>query len=180
MNPMSIKYPKTHIKVITNNLKHYLGTMTKRGKEKKWPRSQFVTSTHCQFCIISWVYFNIHYQFVIPIFTVWLIEGVKVGLKWEILTFEKDWDNLCCSFNGLCWRLWLPFLASMIMRTTINVYCMHVFMCMNGTLPIHGYIMHDHLDKVNGSLSILEGPYFGQKYSISEPYMLDMYAQYRI
>jgi hypothetical protein len=35
MNPMNIKYPKTHIKVITNNLKHYLGTMTKRGKEKK-------------------------------------------------------------------------------------------------------------------------------------------------
>jgi hypothetical protein len=35
MNPMSIKYPKTRIKVITDNLKHYLGTMTIRGKEKK-------------------------------------------------------------------------------------------------------------------------------------------------
>jgi len=32
MNPMSIKYPKTHIKVITNNFKRYLGTMIKRGK----------------------------------------------------------------------------------------------------------------------------------------------------
>ncbi len=57
-----------------------------------------------------------------------------------------------------------------------QLYCMHVFMCMNGTLPIHGYIMHDHLYKVNGSLSILGGPYFGQKYSMSEPYMLDMYG----
>jgi hypothetical protein len=36
--------------------------------------------------------------------------------------------------------------------------------------------MHDHLYKVIGSLSILGGPYFGQKYSMSEPYMLDMYG----
>ncbi len=78
----------------------------------------------------------------------------------------------------LQWSLLKTIVAilGMIMRTTINVYCMHVFMCMNGTLPIHGYITHDRLYKVNGSLSILGGPYFVQKYSMSEPYMVDMYG----
>jgi hypothetical protein len=149
--------------------------MTIRGKEKKWPRSQFVTSTHCHFCIISWVYFNIHYQFVITHFyrvTNW---GSK---SWVEMRNSNLWKRLRWSLLQLQWSLLKTIVAilSMIMRTTINVYCMHVFMCMNGTLPIHGYIMHDHLYKVNRSLSILGRPYFGQKYSMFEPYMLDMYG----